>query len=150
MGQLPTRLCSKPFGERGLTIVRNEINRSDPPLRAEIARRVCEALQWVDIVGRPKWRYSGKAAFWSSQQYSFSNPSLDKSEESGLQNSVPVRQAAESGYAASVRLLSGVAGDVRGYGAVRGYLLPGGELDQSRTDDGKRQRRSVPQSKNSG
>jgi len=61
MGQLPTRLCSKPFGERELKIVRSEIGRSDPPLRAEIARRVCEALQWVDIVGKPKLMSARKA-----------------------------------------------------------------------------------------
>ncbi|MCP4757515.1 MAG: DUF4338 domain-containing protein [Proteobacteria bacterium] len=54
MERLPTMLCGKPFGGRELTIVRREIDRADPPLRAEIARRVCEALQWVDAVGKPK------------------------------------------------------------------------------------------------
>jgi hypothetical protein len=34
--------------------VRQEISKADPPLRAEIARRVCEILQWVDITGKPK------------------------------------------------------------------------------------------------
>lgn len=58
---MPTRLCSKPFGERELKIVRGEIDRSDPPLRAEIARRVCQALQWVDIVGKPKLMSARKA-----------------------------------------------------------------------------------------
>jgi hypothetical protein len=61
MGQLPTRLCSKPFGERELEIVRSEIDRSDPPLRVEIARRVCVALQWVDIVGKLKLMSARKA-----------------------------------------------------------------------------------------
>jgi hypothetical protein len=61
MGQLPTRLCSKPFGERELKIVRCEIDRSDLSLRAEIARRVCVALQWVDIVGKPKLMSARKA-----------------------------------------------------------------------------------------
>ncbi len=61
MGQLPTRLCSKPFGKRELKIVRCEIEGSDPPLRAEIARRVCVALQWVDIVGKPKLMSARKA-----------------------------------------------------------------------------------------
>ena len=61
MGQLPARLCSKPFSERELTIVRSEISNSDPPLRAEIARRVCKALQWVDIVGKPKLMSARKA-----------------------------------------------------------------------------------------
>jgi len=61
MGQLPSSLCSKPFGERELTIVRNEIGISDPPLRAEIARRVCESLQWVDIIGKPKLMSARKA-----------------------------------------------------------------------------------------
>lgn len=61
MGQLPSRLCSKPFGERELKIVRSEIDKSDPPLRAEIARQVCVALQWVDIVGKPKLMSARKA-----------------------------------------------------------------------------------------
>ncbi len=61
MGQLPTRLCSKPFGERELKMIRREIDRSNPPLRAEIARRVCVALQWVDIVEKPKLMSARKA-----------------------------------------------------------------------------------------
>ena len=61
MEQLPNRLCSKPFGESELSIVRNEIGKPDPLLRAEIARRVCNALQWVDITGKPKLMSARKA-----------------------------------------------------------------------------------------
>jgi hypothetical protein len=61
MQQLPNRLCSKPFGERELLVVRQEISKADPPLRAEIARRVCETLQWVDVTGKPKLMSARKA-----------------------------------------------------------------------------------------
>jgi hypothetical protein len=54
MEKLPSRLCSIPFGERELTIVRDQIVSSNPPLSAEIVRNVCEPLQWVDSVGKPK------------------------------------------------------------------------------------------------
>jgi hypothetical protein len=34
--------------------VREQIERASPPLRAEIARRVCQDLHWSDALGRPK------------------------------------------------------------------------------------------------
>jgi hypothetical protein len=37
-----------------LEAIRDAVRTADPPLRAEIARRVCEALQWHDVQGRPK------------------------------------------------------------------------------------------------
>lgn len=37
-----------------LETIRGAVRTADPPLRAEIARRVCDALQWHDVQGRPK------------------------------------------------------------------------------------------------
>lgn len=54
MKVLPKRLCGKPFSERELSAIRREIENADPFLRSEIARRVCRALDWVDITGKPK------------------------------------------------------------------------------------------------
>ncbi len=54
MGALPKRLCGKSFGERELLIIRNKIENATPLLRSEIARRVCSALDWSDIMGKPK------------------------------------------------------------------------------------------------
>jgi len=51
---IPSRLCGRPFNETDLARIRQEIAQARPPLRAEIARRVCRALQWSDIQGRPK------------------------------------------------------------------------------------------------
>lgn len=54
MGALPKRLCGKPFGEQELSTIRKEIENSNPLLRSEIARRVCKALGWSDIMGKSK------------------------------------------------------------------------------------------------
>ena len=54
MRSLPSRLCGKPFGERELGVVKQEIEQADPFLRSEIARRVCRTLDWVDATGKPK------------------------------------------------------------------------------------------------
>ncbi|EIC22737.1 DUF4338 domain-containing protein [Thiorhodovibrio frisius] len=51
---IPSRLCGRPFNETDLARIRHEIALAQPPLRAEIARRVCRALDWTDIQGRPK------------------------------------------------------------------------------------------------
>jgi hypothetical protein len=51
---IPSRLCGRPFNETDLARIRREIALAQPPLRAEIARRVCRALEWTDIQGRPK------------------------------------------------------------------------------------------------
>ncbi|EIC23079.1 DUF4338 domain-containing protein [Thiorhodovibrio frisius] len=51
---IPSRLCGRPFNETDLARLRQEIALAQPPLRAEIARRVCRALEWTDIQGRPK------------------------------------------------------------------------------------------------
>ncbi len=54
MRQLPESLCSKPFNKELLSVINSEIEQANPLNRAEIARRVCKALGWVDIVGKPK------------------------------------------------------------------------------------------------
>lgn len=50
--RLPRQICSHPFGEEQLTIIRNLLDaREDGVTRSEIARRVCEALQWRNQQG---------------------------------------------------------------------------------------------------
>jgi hypothetical protein len=48
------RICGKALTEGDLEAIRGVVHEADPPLRAEIARRVCEALGWYDVQGRPK------------------------------------------------------------------------------------------------
>lgn len=50
----PETLVGKPFGLERLQAVRDEIDRAEPQTRAEIARRICARLQWVDRLGRPQ------------------------------------------------------------------------------------------------
>ncbi len=55
MGEaLPSRLCGRPFDGADVERIRSAVRAADPPLRAEIARRVCRALDWRDALGRPK------------------------------------------------------------------------------------------------
>ena len=51
---IPSTLCGRPFDAADLERIREEVVLADPPLRAEIARRVCRALEWTDVLGRPK------------------------------------------------------------------------------------------------
>jgi hypothetical protein len=51
---IPSKLCGRPFDGAELERIRREIVAANPPLRAEIARRVCRALDWNDALGRPK------------------------------------------------------------------------------------------------
>jgi hypothetical protein len=51
---IPSRLCGRPFDAADLARIREEVALAQPPLRAEIARRVCQALDWRDVRGRPK------------------------------------------------------------------------------------------------
>lgn len=51
---IPVRVCGREFTEHDLTIIREEVKGAEPPVRAEIARRVCRALGWVDRRGRAK------------------------------------------------------------------------------------------------
>jgi hypothetical protein len=48
------KLCGRPLTEGDLERIRVAVREAEPPLRAEIARRVCKALQWYDVQGRPK------------------------------------------------------------------------------------------------
>ena len=48
------KLCGRALTEGDLETIRGAVREADPPLRSEIARRVCEALQWYDVQGRPK------------------------------------------------------------------------------------------------
>jgi hypothetical protein len=52
--RIPSRLCGRAFNEADLAQIRQAITEAQPPLRAEIARRVCQALDWRDVQGRPK------------------------------------------------------------------------------------------------
>ena len=55
MGEaIPSKLCGRPFDGADLERIRREILAASPPLRSEIARRVCRALDWSDALGRPK------------------------------------------------------------------------------------------------
>ena len=55
MGEaIPSKLCGRPFNGSDLETIRREIVAANPPLRSEIARQVCRALQWTDARGRPK------------------------------------------------------------------------------------------------
>ena len=55
MGEaIPRKLCGRTFDGADLERIRREIVAANPPLRAEIARRVCRALEWSDALGRPK------------------------------------------------------------------------------------------------
>ncbi len=51
---IPRRLCGRAFDGADLERIREAITEAHPPLRAEIARRVCRALDWSDACGRPK------------------------------------------------------------------------------------------------
>lgn len=48
------KLCGRALSAADLEIIRTAVREADPPQRAEIARRVCAALDWVDVQGRPK------------------------------------------------------------------------------------------------
>ena len=48
------RVCGRVFSDEDLERVREQAHRARLRLRAEIARRVCDVLQWHDALGRPK------------------------------------------------------------------------------------------------
>jgi hypothetical protein len=48
------KLCGRDLTGEDLESIHVAVREADPPLRSEIARRVCEALHWYDIQGRPK------------------------------------------------------------------------------------------------
>ncbi len=45
------RVCGRVFSGEDLERVREQVALARPRLRAEIARRVCDALQWRDTGG---------------------------------------------------------------------------------------------------
>ncbi len=47
-------LCGRPLSAAEVERIREEIELADPPLRSEIARRVCRALDWSNARGAPK------------------------------------------------------------------------------------------------
>jgi hypothetical protein len=52
---LPRQICSRPFGEDQLSTIRNILDESeDGTTRSEIARRVCDALEWRNKQGSLK------------------------------------------------------------------------------------------------
>jgi len=51
---IPSRLCGRAFDGADLERIRQAVREADPPLRAEIARRVCQVLDWRAVQGRPK------------------------------------------------------------------------------------------------
>ena len=48
------KLCGRPLSAADLEAIGRAVREADPPLRAEVARRVCAALGWCDTLGRPK------------------------------------------------------------------------------------------------
>ena len=48
------RACGVAFGPTEVALVRQLIEDAQPRNRAEVARRVCAALKWIDALGRPK------------------------------------------------------------------------------------------------
>jgi hypothetical protein len=55
MGEaIPSKLCGRPFSGADLETIRGKILTANPPLRSEIARQVCQTLEWTDVLGRPK------------------------------------------------------------------------------------------------
>jgi len=59
--RLPLRLCGVAFGEGGLRVVRAEIAAANGLSRAEVSRRICRRLGWIDEQGRLK-EMSGRVA----------------------------------------------------------------------------------------
>ena len=53
-GQMPEKLCGRALSAADVETIRREIHQADPPIRSEIARRVCRALGWVNVQGKPK------------------------------------------------------------------------------------------------
>ena len=50
----PIKVSGREFGRKEIEIIREVIGTVAPPLRAEIARRVCEALNWRNVRGELK------------------------------------------------------------------------------------------------
>ena len=52
--RIPTKLCGRKFDEYQLNLIKTIIELTFPPIREQIARRVCIALNWIDVLGREK------------------------------------------------------------------------------------------------
>ena len=52
--QLPEKLCGRPLSIADIAVIREQIRLAEPANRAEIARRVCRALDWTNALGEPK------------------------------------------------------------------------------------------------
>ncbi len=52
--KLPERLCGIPFSQEDLDVVRQEAQAAFHHSRAEIARRVCRRLNWMNSLGQAK------------------------------------------------------------------------------------------------
>lgn len=52
--RLPRWLCGRALSAGDLESIRREVRLAEPPVRAEVARRVCRVLGWTDARGRPK------------------------------------------------------------------------------------------------
>jgi len=52
--QIPEKLCGRALSAADVEMIRREIRLAEPPIRAEIARRVCRALDWINALGQPK------------------------------------------------------------------------------------------------
>jgi len=52
--QIPEKLCGRPLSAADMETIRREVHLADPPIRSEIARRVCRALEWTNTLGQPK------------------------------------------------------------------------------------------------
>ena len=48
------KLCGREFNSPQLELIRRIIEITVPPIREEVARQVCLALNWVDMLGRAK------------------------------------------------------------------------------------------------
>jgi hypothetical protein len=53
-GQIQEKLCGRPLSAADMETIRREIELAQPPIRSEIARRVCRALEWTNALGHPK------------------------------------------------------------------------------------------------
>jgi hypothetical protein len=51
---LPESLCGRPFGRQGLAVAIEELHRAPTPNRAELARRLCQRLNWHNAAGKPQ------------------------------------------------------------------------------------------------
>ncbi len=51
---IPSKLCGREFDEYQLDLIKRIIELTAPPIREQIARRVCMTLNWIDVLGREK------------------------------------------------------------------------------------------------